>query len=1016
MVRPWSLRTLLVVAMLTIAVLPLTLVGVGLTRSVGDIFVSGALRDSELLARGLASEVEQFVALHGAAVTAVAAEAVTEPAFTTEHLTRLILRCRESYPALAGMVITDSRGRVIATDPPTTPDGKPALGVDVSDRRWFQEVTRTRRPFIDERVLIGRITGIALVSINAPVVDGAGRLLGVVSGGLGLGHLQPLADRIQLGQTGYAQLASAEGVALAHPDRRLVEARHDFSTRPIWRLMMSAEAGQVREYIGTQGDRRLAGYATVQTLGLKVWVSQNLDEVEGQVRATYRPMFVWIAVALAAACAIVVALATMITRPIQALRETARSLGAGDFKERASESGPREVQQLARAFNQMVDSLARHEHDMAETSTFLNSVLESATEYSIIAKGLDGTILSWNEGARRMFGYEAADVVGRQAVTFEPEDIRAGRAAEVLTAALEYGKWEGEMRQGRADGSRFTAHLTITLRRNAEGAPIGLTTIARDLTAWQRIERDLRRGELRFRQLLESAPEAMVIVDAEGRIVLVNAEAERTFGYSRADLLNKPVEMLMPERFRGRHRGHRAGYRGHPVARPMNSGFELWGRRSDGSEFPIEVSLSPMETESGMLVSSAIRDITEQQALRGQLQRKNEELEDQYQRLQEANRLKSEFLANMSHELRTPLNGIIGFAELMHDGKVGPVGAEHKEFLGDILTSAHHLLQLINDVLDLAKVESGKIEFHPEPVQVDAVIGEVSDTLRTLAAQKRIQLVRTIAPEVSTVVTDAGKLKQVLYNYVSNALKFTPDHGRVSIRVTAEDPRRFRIEVEDTGVGISPEDLPKLFTEFQQLDSSAAKMHQGTGLGLALTRRIVEAQGGRVGVRSTPGVGSVFLAVLPREAEIAVVPPPPAAQLRPQEGAPTILVVDDDPGSLKLADRALHQLGYRVVCRGSTEAALCAAAEESPAAVVMDLVMPEPDGFELLRRLRQTQAAARTPVVVWTVKELSREEGALLGALANAVVLKGGGAAALVEALQQHVPAPAAARSAANAG
>jgi PAS domain S-box-containing protein len=1001
--------------MLPIATLPLAVVGFGLTQSVGDIIVSGALRDSEMLARGLASEVEQFVRLHGAAATAVAAEASNQP-FTTQHLTRLILRCRESYPALVSMAIVDPRGRVVASDPPVTSNGKPTTDVDVSSQRWFQEVSRTHRPFIEEQPLIGWITSTPVVTVNAPIVDGAGRLLGVVSGGLGLGHVQTLADRIQLGRTGYAQLASAKGIAVAHRDRSLVDQGYDFSKLPIWREVTSAATGQVPRYTGALGDRRLAGYATVHGPGWKVWVNQSLDEIEGQVRATYRPMVIWTALALVGACALVVALATMISQPIQALRETARSLGAGDFKQRALESGPREVRELAGAFNQMVDALAQHEHDMAETSIFLNSVLESATEYSIIATGLDGTILSWNEGARRMFGWEAADVVGRASITFEPEDVRAGRAAEVLTAAREYGKWEGEMRQVRADGTRFAAHLTITLRRNAEGAPIGLTTIARDLTAWHRIERDLRRGELRFRQLLESGPDAMVIVDAQGRIVLVNAQAERTFGYARADLLNKPVEMLIPDRFRARHGGHRAGYLTNPIARPMGRGLELWGRRSDGTEFPIEISLSPMETEAGVLVSSAIRDITEQRALRGQLQRKNEELEEQYQRLQEANRLKSEFLANMSHELRTPLNGIIGFAELMHDGKVGPVAPDHKEFLGDILTSARHLLQLINDVLDLAKVESGKMEFRPEPVQIGAVIGEVCDTLRTLTAQKRIDVVRMVDPLVSTVVTDAGKLKQILYNYVSNALKFTPDQGRVSVRVTVEDSRHFRIEVEDTGVGIRPEDVPKLFTEFQQLDSSAAKMHQGTGLGLALTRRIAEAQGGRVGVRSTPGVGSVFVAVLPREAAVTLAPALPSQRTRPRDGAPTILVVDDDPSSLKLADRALYQVGYRVVCRSSTETALRAAAEEPPAAVVMDLVMPPPDGFELLKRLRETRAGARTPVLVWTVKELSREERAQLDALAHAIVPKGDGAAALIETLLQHVPISAATRSTAHAG
>jgi signal transduction histidine kinase len=238
-----------------------------------------------------------------------------------------------------------------------------------------------------------------------------------------------------------------------------------------------------------------------------------------------------------------------------------------------------------------------------------------------------------------------------------------------------------------------------------------------------------------------------------------------------------------------------------------------------------------------------------------------------------ATRAKSEFLANMSHELRTPLNAIIGFAQLLHDGKVGPVSAEQAEFLGDILTSSRYLLQLINDVLDLAKVESGRLEFRPEPVDLARLTDEVRAVLHAVAAGKRIRLETILHPALGPVVLDPAKLKQVLYNYVSNAIKFTPEHGRVTVRVAPEGPDAFRLEVEDTGIGIKPEDLGRLFVEFRQLDAGPAKRHEGTGLGLAVTKRLVEAQGGRVGVQSTPGQGSVFFAVLPRTARLAAVRP-----------------------------------------------------------------------------------------------------------------------------------------------
>jgi signal transduction histidine kinase len=225
--------------------------------------------------------------------------------------------------------------------------------------------------------------------------------------------------------------------------------------------------------------------------------------------------------------------------------------------------------------------------------------------------------------------------------------------------------------------------------------------------------------------------------------------------------------------------------------------------------------------------------------------------------------MKSEFLANMSHELRTPLNGIIGFAELMHNGRVGKVTETHKEYLGDILTSARHLLQLINDVLDLAKVEAGKIDFRAEPVDLGKLLGEVRDVVRSVAQKKRIKI-DLDCEELHGVTGDSSKIKQILYNYLSNAIKFTPEDGRVWVRCRDEGNEFFRLEVEDNGIGIKQDDFDRLFVEFQQLDGSTTKRYQGTGLGLALTKRLVETQGGRVEVRSAVGSGSCFAAVLPR--------------------------------------------------------------------------------------------------------------------------------------------------------
>ncbi len=375
-----------------------------------------------------------------------------------------------------------------------------------------------------------------------------------------------------------------------------------------------------------------------------------------------------------------------------------------------------------------------------------------------------------------------------------------------------------------------------------------------------------------------------------------------------------------------------------------------------------------------------------------------------HRRAEEASQSKSRFLASMSHELRTPLNAIIGFADILLSGDVPPEAPEQKEFLGDILKSGHHLLRLINDVLDLSKVEAGKLEFDPEPIVFADVAGEVGSIVRATASAKGVRL-DVDAADVGSVVLDPGRLKQVLYNYLSNAIKFTREGGTVTLRARVISSDSFRVEVNDTGVGIAARDLARLFAEFQQVGAQAANAG-GTGLGLALTKRLVEAQGGTVGVTSTVGEGSTFFAILPRDGGRANVPaasraPPPAVA----DLAPRVIAVDDDPASLRLLHATLTPLGYAVTCCTDAATALEKARAERPRAIVLDLLMPLLDGFEFVARYRAEPENRGVPIVVWTAKDLGREEEASLARVVTTIKLKGrDGPAEVAAAVRKAAP------------
>jgi len=625
----------------------------------------------------------------------------------------------------------------------------------------------------------------------------------------------------------------------------------------------------------------------------------------------------------------------------------------------------------------------------------LQSAIFNSANFSSIATDAKGVIQIFNVGAERMLGYTAAEVLNKitPADLSDPQELIARAQAlsiefgTMITPGFEALVFKAsrgiediyELTYIRKDGSRFPAVVSVTALRDPQNAIIGYLLIGTDNTARQQAEAErklldqrLRDHQFYTRSLIESSIDALMTTDPSGIITDVNKQMELLTGCTRDELIGAPFKnhFTDPERAE-------AGIK-LVLSEKKVTDYELIARARDGNETAVSYNATTFYDRERRLqgVFAAARDVTERKRLDQALQEKNAQLD-------QAGRLKNEFLANMSHELRTPLNAILGLSEALLEQTSGSLTPRQVKSITTISTSGVHLLELINDILDLSKVEAGKLELNPETVDVQDFCESCLLFVRTQAMHKRIGVAFEPDGRVPKFSTDPKRLKQILVNLLTNAVKFTPEGGRIGLTVAApegEDVVQFT--VWDTGIGIAPESARKLFRAFTQVDSGLSRTQEGTGLGLALVAKLVELHGGSVALESELGQGSRFIVTLPQIAATALAlasAPPDKTDLR---GCRRALVIEDEPTSGAILVKYLTELGLDSVLHVRGEESVEAVLRERPDVILLDILLPGDSGWVVLVQLKERPDTRDIPVAVISVVDEPQKSRAL-GAAAH---------------------------------
>ncbi len=604
--------------------------------------------------------------------------------------------------------------------------------------------------------------------------------------------------------------------------------------------------------------------------------------------------------------------------------------------------------------------------------------LAAFTHDALYTTDLDSIVTSWNKAAERLFEYEPADAIGRRLsdlLQFDHDDeeqrlleaVRRGESIRDVDA----------VRRCRS-GRRIPVALSVVPLCDEAGTPRGTLRIARDASG--RVQAD--RAARRLAAIVASSDDAIISKDLNGIVMSWNDGAQRIFGYTAEEMIGESIRKLIPadrqseedEVLSRLRRGLKVDH------------FETVRQHKNGTLLPISLTVSPVLDAEGRVIgaSKIARDISERRAAESERERLLAIAEASAAAAQQASRLKDEFLATLSHELRTPLNAILGYSRMIRSGIVTP--ENHARAIAAVERNAASLAQIVEDVLDVSRIISGKLRLHVEPVDVGDVVRHAADAVKPAADAKSIDVQMKIEPDAGVVSADAERLQQVVWNILSNAVKFTPRGGRVEIEL-ARAADNVELTVRDTGIGISKEFLPHIFERFRQQDASTTRERGGLGLGLGIARQLVEIHGGTIDAHSDgPGTGATFRVVLPAMADVAVAmaatdrerhadePVAMPGPLHELKGV-RVLIVDDDPDALAMARDILEAAGAEVAIAPSATDALEVVAAVRPDVLVADLAMPRVDGFELIARVRTAQddAVRRVPAAALTAYARSED-------------------------------------------